>query len=134
MEKKRLAINLISNMFSFVLQIGISFLITPVIVEKVGDAAYGFIGLANNFVSYASVFSIIINSMASRFITLELSKGNQEKANRYYSSVFILDLLVSIIIAIASVVIVCNLNKLLNIPDYLNLDVKLTFILVFANI
>ena len=133
MEKKRLAINLISNMFSFVLQIGISFLITPVIVEKVGDAAYGFIGLANNFVSYASVFSIIINSMASRFITLELSKGNQEKANRYYSSVFILDLLVSIIIAIASVVIVCNLNKLLNIPDYLNLDVKLTFILVFAN-
>lgn len=133
MEKKRLLINLLSNMISFILQMGISFILTPIIVEKVGDAAYGFIGLANNFVNYASIFSIIINSMASRFITLELGKGNIDTANKYYSSVFILDIVISFITAMISIFIVFNLNEILNIPMNLDSDVKVTFTLVFAN-
>lgn len=133
MKKKRLLINLIANIVSFVVQLGISFILTPIIVEKVGDAAYGFIGLANNFVSYATIFAIIINSMASRFVTLELTKGNQEKANRYYSSVLLLDIIMSIIISIISCMLIINLNKLINIPQELETDVKITFILAFVN-
>ena len=59
MGNKRLAINLISNIVSFIIQLAISFLITPIIVSKVGDAAFGFVGLANNFVSYATILTII---------------------------------------------------------------------------
>lgn len=134
MIKKRLLINLISNIIAFVVQLGISFILTPIIVEKVGDAAYGFIGLANNFVSYAAILAIIINSMASRFVTLELTKGNQEKANRYYSTVLLLDIIMSIIISIISCVLIINLNKLINIPQELEIDVKITFILAFINL
>lgn len=134
MKKKRLLINLISNIIAFVVQLGISFILTPIIVEKVGDAAYGFIGLANNFVSYAAILTIIINSMASRFVTLELTKENQEKANRYYASVLLLDIIMSIIIAIISCVLIVNLNKLINIPQGLEIDVKITFVLAFINL
>ena len=134
MKKKRLLINLISNIVAFVLQLGISFILTPIIVEKVGDAAYGFIGLANNFVSYAAIITIIINSMASRFVTLELTKGNEEKANRYYASVLLLDIIMSIIIAIISSVVIVNINKLINIPEGLEIDVKITFILAIINL
>jgi len=134
MKKKRLFINLISNIISFAVQLGISFILTPIIVEKVGNAAYGFIGLANNFVGYASILTVIINSMASRFITLEITKGNKEKANRYYSSVLVLDIVMSIIIAIISCVIITNLNSLINVPQELEKDVKLTFILAFINL
>ena len=133
MKKKQLIINIISNVLALGIQLGINFILTPIIVDKVGNAAYGFIGLANNFVSYASILTIAINSMASRFITMELSKGNIENANKYYSSVFIMDILLSIIIAVASIIMIANLNSLLEIPVELEKDVQLTFILAFAN-
>ena len=133
MKKKRLLINLISNIIAFGLQLGINFIITPIITEKVGDAAYGFIGLANNFISYASIFTIIINSMASRFITLEITKGNEKRANQYYSSIFILDIIMSGIITIISIFMIMNLNTILDIPSELEIDVKITFLLTFIN-
>lgn len=134
MKKKRLLVNLISNIISFILQMAINFILTPIIVEKVGDAAYGFIGLANNFVSYANIFTIVINSMASRFITLELTRGKEEEANKYYSSVLILDVLMSLVVAIASAIVIFNLHSILNIPTELTIDVKITFIIAFINL
>lgn len=134
MKGKRLIINLISNIISFIIQLGISFILTPIITEKVGDAAYGFIGLANNFVSYATIFTVIINSMASRFITLELSKNRTKEANKYFSSVLIMDLIMSLIIAILSIFIIWKLEFFLNIPVNLMFDVKLTFVLAFVNL
>lgn len=134
MKGKRLLINLISNIISFIIQLGINFIITPIITEKVGNAAYGFIGLANNFVSYATIFTVIINSMASRFITLELNKNRISKANQYFSSVLIMDLIMSTFIAIISVFIIINLQCFLNIPNELILDVKFTFAIAFLNL
>ncbi len=133
-NKKRLIINLISNIISFGLQLGISFILTPIITNKVGTAAYGFIGLSNNFISYANIFTVIINSMASRFITYEMTKHNIEKANRYLSSIFIMDIIMSIIISIVAIVLIININIILNVPSELNFDVKLTFLLAFVNL
>ena len=62
MNKKRILTNLISNIISFLVQLCINFILTPIIVVKVGDAAYGFVGLANNFVSYAAIITLVINS------------------------------------------------------------------------
>ena len=134
MNKKRLLVNLISNILSFTLQLGISFILTPIITEKVGDAAYGFIGLANNFVSYANIFTVIINSMASRFITYEMTKGNVKKSNKYYSSVFIIDIIMSIIIGVLSALLIVNIQYIIDVPEELTLDVKITFTLAFLNL
>lgn len=134
MKGKSLIVNLISNIIAFAIQLGISFILTPIITEKVGDAAYGFIGLANNFVSYATIFTVIINSMASRFITLELNKNKVEKANKYFSSVLITDIIMSLIIGIISTLIILRLEFFLNIPENLMFDVKLTFSLAFINL
>ena len=135
MEKnKRLIINLVSNIISFTLQLGISFILTPIITDKVGNAAYGFIGLSNNFISYANIFTVIINSMASRFITYEIARGNNKKANKYYSSVFIMDIIMSVIIAILSLFVIINLKKFLDVPMELEKDVIITFILASINL
>ena len=133
-KQKRLIINLISNIISFALQLGISFILTPVITAKVGTAAYGFIGLSNNFISYANIFTVIINSMASRFITYEMTKGNVKKADEYYSSVFFMDIIMYILIAVFSFIFIINMNGFLDIPKELDNDVKITFILSFVNL
>lgn len=134
MKKKQLVINLISNIIYFIIQLAIGFLLTPVIIEKTGDAAYGFIRLASNFTSYINIFSVIINSMSSRFITVELSKNNIEKANKYYSSVALINIIMSVLVTIISTVIVINLNNILSIPNGLESDVKTTFSLAFASL
>ena len=133
-KRKQIMINMISNIFSFIIQFGISLILTPIITEKIGVEAYGFIGLSNNFVSYATIFTALINSIASRFVTYELSKGNEEKANEYYSSVFIMNIIFSIIIIIATIILIANITIFLDVPYNLVNDVKITFILAFLNL
>lgn len=132
-KNKILLINLIASIVSLAVQMGISLILTPILVEKLGDEAYGFIGLANNFVSYATIVTVALNSMASRFITIAIHRGEEKKANEYFSSVFISNVVMSIVILILLVLMILNLNKILNIPEYLNTDVRITFILVFIN-
>ena len=134
MTKKRVFINLFSNIVSFVVTLGISFFITPIIVQKIGNDAYGFVGLANNFISYASIFTIIVNSMASRFITYEITNDNTLEANKYYSSVYYLNIILSFIIIILSILLVINLTKVIDVPTHLINDVKITFLLAFINL
>ena len=132
-KNKRLMINLVASIIAFIVQMGISFILTPILVEKLGDEAYGFIGLANNFVSYATVLTLALNSMASRFITIAIHQGEKKKANIYFSSVFIMNIIVSILVLIASTIMIINLDKILNIPEYIDTDVKITFALAFTN-
>lgn len=73
-DNKRLAINIIANIIAFAVNFVISFFLTPYIVETVGKEAYGFVSLGNNFVNYASLITVALNSMASRFITIEIQK------------------------------------------------------------
>ena len=131
--KKRLFVNLIASILAFVIQMGINFFLSPYLVEKLGNEAYGFVSLANNFVSYASILTVALNSMASRFISVESNKGNQDKANEYYSSVFVADIILSIGIALVSGILIYNLEHIINITPNLQSDVKLTFTLVFVN-
>lgn len=131
--KKRLFINLIASIISFFVQLMISFLLNPYLVERLGDASYGFIGLADQFVNYATILTVALNSMASRFISVEINKNNIKKANEYYSSIFIADIILSVFVAIVSGILILKLQYIINIPTELMIDVKLTFLLVFIN-
>ncbi|MBU3180688.1 oligosaccharide flippase family protein [Clostridium psychrophilum] len=133
MRKKQLGINLIASLFAFSVNICISFLLTPYIVGKLGNEAYGFIGLANNFVGYASIMTAALNAMAARFITIELHKDNNEEANIYFNSVLIGNIIMSVVLAIVSLIVVLNLKYILNVSDNLIIDVQLTFLIVFLN-
>lgn len=77
MGKKQTYKNLVFNILAFVVQFVTSFYISPIIVSGVGASAYGFIGLANDFISYAGIITSVFNSVAARFI-----------ANSYYKKDF----------------------------------------------
>jgi len=133
MKKKRLAINLMASTLAFVVQLLINFVLTPYISKTLGDAAYGFIGIANNFVSYATIITVALNSMAGRFISVEYNKGNTQKANKYFTSVFIADIILAFVMLVISGLVIINLNSIIDIPDILYTDVFITFALSFAS-
>ena len=130
MKKKELLINMISSIVSFVITMGISFFLTPFIVGKLGREAYGFIGLINNIISYASVVTIALNSMAGRFITLKIHQDDNEGANIYFNSVLIGNIIMSIAFSLISLILLFNLGNIFHIPNSLNIDVKIAFSLV----
>ena len=133
MGKKQSYINIAMNVFAFVVQFFISFYISPLIVSKVGASAYGFIGLANDFVSYAAIIATVFNSVASRFIANSFYKKDYETANYYFNSLIAANIAISSVLGLAGVLLVPNLDKVLSIPVTLIFDVKLTFALIFGS-
>lgn len=128
----QIAINMIFSIVGFVLNIGISFFITPYITEQFGPEAYGFVKLANDFTSYASLISVALNSMASRFLMLEREQGNISEAKKYFSSITLANVVLTAVMTVPAVLCVIYLEKFLEIPVALILEVKITFAVTFA--
>ena len=90
MKNRQLVINMIANIVAFTINIGISLFLTPYLVNSVGSEAYGFIPLANDFVNYISIITAALNSMASRFVSIEINSNNIKKANEYLYQILLL--------------------------------------------
>lgn len=132
-KNKQLVINMSASFITYIVTFGISFFLSPYIVESVGADAYGFIGLANNFISYATLISIALNSMASRFITIKIHQKDMEGANRYFSSVFFANGIITAVLLLVFSIMFIFLEKMINIPPTIFWDVKILFALLFAN-
>lgn len=125
-----IALNMIANMLSFVVSMVISFFLTPYITSTVGIEAYGLVGLANSFTGYISIVTIALNSMASRFIIINLHKGATDKANQYLSSALLANTIFACIITLPAIILISNIN-ILNISDNLIFDARMTFLFVY---
>lgn len=132
-NKKSTIINACAALITFIVQMFISFWLSPFVVGRLGEEAYGFINLANNFISYASLITVMINSMASRYISVEYNSGRKEEAKKYYSTVFIANCFLFFLIIIFSILLISRLEMIINISEHLVFQVKVSFLLSFIN-
>ncbi len=128
---KQMSINVIASIISFSITLGINFFLTPHLVKTLGTEAYGFIGLANNFVQYATVVTAALNSMSGRFISIAYHRGDKEKASRLFSSVLVADMVIAGVLLVLATVTVMFIDSILDIPAGLVTSVKITFGLTF---
>ncbi len=133
MKKGRVSVNLITSIVAFGVNIVVSFFLTPYVIEKLGNEAYGFIGMANTFISYLTIVTIALNAYASRFICISYFQGDKNNSNKYYSSVLFSNTLIIFIIAIFLPILIWSLPFLFKISPSLVVDVKLLFFFVFIN-
>lgn len=132
-RNKQLVINMSASFIAYGVSLFISFFLSPYIVRTIGVEANGFVSLANNFVNYASLITLALNSLAGRFITICIVKGDTKGANKYFSSVFYANLIIAFFLGIVGLLIIVFLEKLINIPGNLVSDVRLLFICLFLN-
>lgn len=132
-ENKRTIINLIANTVSYTTTLIISFILTPYLINTLGKEAYSFYPLANNFISYMSILMNALNTMASRFITVNLVKNEYDKANKYFSSVLFSNIIMSGILLIPMFLIVLFIDKILTVPFQLLAAVRSLFTFSFAS-
>lgn len=132
-QRKGNILNIVSSIVTLVITTAVSLILSPYIVKTMGVEANGFVTLANNFISYAMLAQVALNSMGSRYIMMSYYKGEYEKANKYYSSLFFGDLFLGVLFAIIAGFSIWQLENILQISTYLISDVKLLFLLLFAN-
>ena len=132
-EEKRFAVNLVAKTMSLVLNLMISFFLTPFIIRHVGTESYGFVGLANDVVDIARIASVALNSMALRFIAVSLHRGDTEQANRYFSSVMIVNFMLSAVLILPFGGMILFLDKLFAVSGHILSDVRLLWSFVFVN-
>lgn len=131
-QHQQLAINMAASLIQFIINIGIGFGLSPFVVSRLGAEAYGYVGLANNIISYVSLLTIALNSVAGRFITVAYHRGDKDKASRYFSSTLVADCLIAVVVASVAIPITLNLEHLINISPRLVDDVKLLFAFLFV--
>ena len=111
----------------------ITLLLVPVISQRLGNDAYGFVTLGKNIAQYATMITAALNSFAARYIVVSYHRGDYAEANTYFSSTVYGDLLLGTGLFAVALVGICFLEKLLVIPAALVTDVKLLFLFVFLN-
>ncbi|MBQ7969189.1 MAG: oligosaccharide flippase family protein [Clostridia bacterium] len=132
-KSKQLFINLSTTLVGLVINTLISFGLSKYIVATIGEEAYGFVSLANSFIMYATILTVAVNSMASRFITLSMQRGEIETANKYFSSVLISNAVIIGVLIVPATVLIAWLENIINISSELVTDVKLLFFFIILN-
>ena len=130
---KQTGINFLAQVVSFAINLCISFFLTPFIIETIGVEANGFVTLANNFVEYTQLFTLAINSMAGRFITIKIHQNDTLAANKYFTSVVFANLFLSVIFSTAFAIAILFLDRFLNISQGSVTDIKLLWFFIAAN-
>lgn len=126
-------INIVAAVLNMLVTTLISFVLSPYIVKHIGVEANGFVGLAQNFLSYAVLITTALNSMGSRFLIMTYYNGELDKFRRYYSSLLFANLVLGAVLGILAGVCVWKLEVILEIPPQIVSDVKWLFALIFAN-
>lgn len=132
-KRNRTLINVACSVTTLVLNLIISFFLSPYIVENIGVEANGFVVLANNFVIYGQLIVTALNSMAARYITMSYAQKDYKKAQVYYNSVFWGNLIIVAVLILPATLFIVFMELLINIPPELVTDVKILFSFVFFN-
>ena len=125
--------NLFTQSFVFFINLLISFYLTPFFINSVGIEAYGFISLSSQLINILNLLVLALNSMAGRFITIAIHKNDELKANKYFTSIIISNLIFVSIIFIPTAVFIYYLEFFVSIPTDLIHDIKILHILLFIN-
>ena len=73
--------NLIANILFFITNIVIGLFLIPYFIDTLGVASYGLIPLATSITSYVGLIAQSLNTSVSRYLTVDLQRGDFEKAN-----------------------------------------------------
>ena len=104
-----------AQLVAFVVNLGVSFVLTP-IIDAMLPNTIGFVNMANQFVQWAQVVVSALNTLASRYITIHLHKGEEQEANEYFSSVFFANMLMAAVFLVPALFVIVFVGRLFQVP------------------
>jgi membrane protein EpsK len=128
-KEKQIFINLITNIIAMCFSMLISIWLTPYLINKLGLAAYGYIGLINNISLFMSLITYSLTSMVGRFLIVSMENAGTNAASKYISSALFGNLFFGLFSIPVILIITSMLERMLQIQKEFIFDVKLAFFL-----
>lgn len=129
LSRKQLVRNLGSNLAGFGLGLLSNIVLTPYWITHLGVAAYGLVPLTNSLVAYLGVIAAVLSSSVSRFVMIEVSRGDLARANRVFNT----SLWGSVAVAVAALAVggaaSAHIDHLIAVPEGFRGDAILMFAL-----
>ena len=86
---RRLTINSLSNLGSYLVSLGIAFALTPFIVRSLGNSLYGFWVLLTTFIGYASVLEMGVQPAVVKLVGQYRARGDLERLRDLLQAAFV---------------------------------------------
>ena len=116
-NNKRIAKNTIILYFRMLFLMAVSLYTSRIILQALGVEDYGIYNAVGGFIAMFAVISNSLSAAISRFITVELGKGDQRRLQKIFSASIIIQIAISgCILLLAETVGVWFLNGEMNIP------------------
>jgi O-antigen/teichoic acid export membrane protein len=81
--------NLIANIAYFLVNVVTGVLLVPYFIDTLGLAAYGLIPLATTITGYVAIIVQSLNTAVTRFLTVDLQRGDYAAANRTFNTALV---------------------------------------------
>lgn len=125
--RQRFLLNVGSNVIYVALNTALMMWYIPFLVRHLGVAAYGMIPLANTLVMYAGILSSSLDVSVTRFLSIDINKGDFKQANRTFNTAFTLSLVLSGIVSVPAAIAAFLFPKLFNVPEGLEIATQFLF-------
>ena len=87
--KKKIIVNIFSNWTNLIILVGIAFIVSPIMVHRLGNEFYGIWTLIVSVTGYFSVLDFGVNTAIVRFISMYVAQKKIERANEVFNTSFI---------------------------------------------
>ena len=128
--QKRIPVNMLANISWLVLNVVVNFLYVPFLVNNLGVAAYGLVPLTSSLNKYMEVLTQGFNSSISRYLTIDLSRRDNDAANETFNTGVAAGTLIAICLIPIAVLIAWSAPRIFNIPP--GLESNTQWMIAFA--
>lgn len=125
---KTLIRNVMSNWAGYVVQVIVTFAMTPYVLATLGQAGYGVWTLTMGLTGYYGLLDLGISSSLAQYLTRHLAVKDTEAFNRTASTGFAALVGCATLILSCSVLVAFNMSSLFNIPPELEAQSRLVVI------
>lgn len=132
--KRQFAKNLTTNWAVYLLSALITLFLTPYIISRLGQGAYGVWILVGAFSGYLGLFDFGIGYAVVRFVARYQTTGESDKRNEIVATSFYTAAALAVLVIAATVVIMVNAPHIFNLPPELVDSSRLVILLVGVSI
>ena len=129
-EKKQLLKNVGSSWFSLAINLVVGVFLSPFIIHRLGDAAYGIWVLIFSFTGYYGLFDLGIRSSIVRYVSKFAATGENEEISKLISTSFFTYSCIGAAVMLITIAICIFLNRIFHIPAEFHSSARLLLLMV----
>src|SRR6266850_5036266 len=101
----RIGISVFLNWMALAISLGVAFFLSPFVVHRLGNVAYGVWTLVNSMIAYMGLLDLGLRGAVTRFVSKHHARGEHLESSRALSAAFWFRLGIGVVVVLTSLVL-----------------------------